>query len=68
MYTDIDYKTKKELVDDVRAGKKVRVYQPGGIFPGQRDGEISLEGPHYPKPHTWYARATIRDSVIVKVK
>ena len=68
MYTDKNYKTKKELVSDVKAGKKVTVFQPGSIFPGQRDGEVSVEGPHYPKPHTWYARATIKDSVIIKVR
>ena len=68
MYTDKNYKTKKELIADVKAGKKVTVYQPGGIFPSQHDGEVSIEGPHYPQPHSWYAQATIKDGAIVKVK
>jgi len=34
MYTDHDYKTKKELKEAVANGKQVRVHQPGGIFPG----------------------------------
>jgi hypothetical protein len=29
---------------------------------------VTLEGPHYPQPHRWYAEATVRDGVIVKVK
>jgi hypothetical protein len=68
MYTDYDYKTKKELKAAVADGKQVRVYQPGGLFPSQTDGEIVLEGPHYPRPHTWYAQAIIKDSIIMKVK
>lgn len=68
MYTRKNYKTKKELIADVKAGKNVEVYQPGGIFPSQRDGEVSIEGPHYPEPHKWYASATIKDGVIIKVR
>jgi len=47
--------------------KRVTVFQPGP-FLGKTDGEVSLEGPHYPEPHRWYARATIEGGVIVKVK
>ena len=68
MYTEKNYKTKKELIADVKAGKQVRVYQPGGLFPGETNGNVAIEGPHYPQPHTWYASATIMDSVIVKIK
>lgn len=68
MYTDINFKTKKALKDAVAEGRRITVYQPGGIFPSKEDGEVSLEGPHYPEPHKWYATATIKDGVIVKVK
>lgn len=67
MYTVKNYKTKKALKEDVAAGKIVTVFQPGGIFPGKTDGKVAIEGPHYPAPHTWYASATIKDSVIIKV-
>ena len=67
MYTDKNYKTKKELITDVKAGKRVTVFQPGGIFSSQQDGNVTIEGPHYPQLHSWYARATIKDGVIVKV-
>ncbi len=31
-------------------------------------GRISLEGPHYPGAHTWYASAELVDGIVVKVK
>ena len=67
MYTDADFRTKKALKEALAAGKSVGVYQPGGIFPSERDGEVALEGPHYPAPHTWYARVRIKDGVVVKI-
>ena len=67
MYTIKNFKTKKELLAAVKAGEQVEVYQPGP-FPGKTDGHISLEGPHYPEPHRWYASAEIKDSIIVKVR
>lgn len=66
MYTVTDFKTKKALKEAVAAGDSVRVYQPGGMFPGKTDGPIALEGPHYPKPHSWYAEAKIQNSIIIK--
>ena len=43
MYTVKNYKTKRELKADVAAGKRVEVFQPGGFFPGQTDGKVTLE-------------------------
>lgn len=68
MYTDRNFKTKKALKDAFKSGEKIGVYQPGGIFPSQTDGQVALEGPHSPAPHTWYASATIKDGIITKVK
>lgn len=67
MYTDRNFKTKKALKQAVADGEKVTVYQPGA-FPAATEGAITLEGPHYPEPHRWYAQAIIADSVIVKVR
>jgi hypothetical protein len=65
-YTDINFKSKKAFKEAVALGKQVTIYQPGlGTVP--ENGEISVEGPHYPKPHTWYARVTIKNGVVVKV-
>lgn len=67
-YTDINFKTKKALKEAVAAGKRVTYYQPGPFGGNEpRDGKITLEGPHYPAPHTWYATAQVKDGVIVKV-
>jgi hypothetical protein len=69
MYTEYNFKTKKELKEAVDAGGMVRYYQPGP-FGGNEplDGTIFLEGPHYPAAHSWYAAATVKDGKIVKVK
>jgi len=67
MYTVKNYSSKRALIADVKAGVKVDTFQPGGMFPAQRDGRITLEGPHYPAPHTWYASATVKDGIVVKV-
>ena len=65
-YTDINFKTKKALKEALAAGQHVGVYYPGfGTSPA--NGTISLEGPHYPKPHSWYATGTMADGKLVKV-
>jgi hypothetical protein len=67
MYTDTNYRTKKALKEAVADGERVTYYQPGlGTTPD--NGTISLEGPHYPAAHTWYAQATVKGGVITKVK
>lgn len=66
MYTDKNFKSKKALREAVEAGEQVTTFQPGGMFPAKTDGSISLEGPHYPEPHRWYATAIVKDGVIVK--
>jgi len=69
MYTDINFKTKKAFKEAVANGRNVTVFQPGpfgGSAP--RDGEVTIEGPHYPEPHRWYARAVLADGVVTKVK
>ena len=69
MYTDKNYKTKKALKDDVAEGKEVTVYD-NSLFakPGPINGKITLEGPHYPEPHKWYAQAVVENGVIKSVK
>lgn len=71
MYTTMNFKTKKALKEAVAEGAPVRVYQPNADLTGAKvpkDGVVTLEGPHYPAPHTWYAEATLKDGVVVKVK
>lgn len=67
-YTTTDYKTKKALKGAIKIGEVVRCYNPGiGPNLSNYTGTIYLEGPHYPKPHTWYAKAELKNGVIVKV-
>ena len=67
MYTDRNFKTKKALKEAVKAGERVSYHQPGlGDTP--LNGTIYLEGPHYPKPHTWYAQCEAKDGCIVSVR
>lgn len=67
MYTDQNFRSRKALKDAIAAGARVTV-QPNTLGRNAPDnGEVSLEGPHYPEPHKWYARATLRDGVVVKV-
>jgi hypothetical protein len=68
MYTTQNFKTKKELIAAVKRGDAVYTYQPGGIFPAEKNGTVCLEGPHYPAVHTWYATATIVDGKVMTVK
>ena len=67
MYTTTNFKTKKAMREAFKSGTPVEVLQEGGFFPGKTDGRVSIEGPHLPAPHTWYASVEIADSVIVKV-
>lgn len=66
MYVDPNCKTKKELKERVANGEDVYVFSPGP-FPAPSNGETSIEGPHYPKPHSWYARVRVENSKVVKV-
>ena len=68
MYTTQNFKTKKALKEAVAAGKQIGIFQPGPFGGNEpRDGKITLEGPHYPAPHSWYATAVIKDGSVVKV-
>jgi hypothetical protein len=66
MYVDPNLKSKKALKAAVKAGQRVRVFSPGP-FPANADGEETVEGPHYPQPHRWYARVKVSGGLVVKV-
>jgi hypothetical protein len=67
MYTTLNFMSKAALKQAVKEGIPVTYFQPGlGNTP--LDGTIYVEGPHYPKPHKWYAECTVKNGVIVKVK
>jgi hypothetical protein len=72
MYTETNFKSKKDLKAAVAAhqagtGPAVRIFAPGLGTP-KVDGQEFLEGPHYPKPHRWYAEVVMQGGNVVKVK
>ncbi len=66
MYTVTNFKTKKALKDAVASGAEVRLYAPGIGTPAE-NGPETVEGPHYPQPHKWYARVEMKDGKVIKV-
>lgn len=65
-YVDPNFKSKKELKAAVAEGKEVFVFSPGP-FGCKQDGREFIEGPHYPKPHTWYAQVEVKAGQVIKV-
>lgn len=68
MYTSKNFRTKKALKEAVASGQPVTVFQPGPFGGDPSDGWVTLEGPHYPAPHTWYAQALLQNGIVIKVK
>ena len=67
MYVKPNFKTKKALIEAVKAGQSVTCFQPGiGSVP--ENGIGAVEGPWYPEPHRWYASVTMRNGKVIKVK
>ena len=67
MYADTNFKTKKAFKEAVQRGEEIRIYAPCLGEP-RRNGKEFVEGPWYPKPHTWYAEVTMENGIVVKVK
>jgi hypothetical protein len=67
-YCDVNFRTKRDLQAAVSSGRQLTVYTPGGFHPCPRDGQVTVEGPHYPEPHRWYCRVTLANGVIVKAE
>jgi hypothetical protein len=71
-YVSGNPKTKKAckemIAKAIADGKEgISVFQPGlGTIP--ENGSVSLEGPHFPKPHTWYGSGTMKNGKLVAVK
>lgn len=79
-YTVTNFRTKKELKEAVKFWDgivmkdtnmiyAVRRFNPGlGPDLSNYTGKVCLEGPHWPKPHSWYATAELVNGIVVKVK
>jgi hypothetical protein len=67
MYVDPNFQTKKAFKEAVARGDMVEFFQPGLGPPAPKDGKILVEGPHYPKPHSWYASVELRGGKVAKI-
>lgn len=72
MYATENFRSKAALKAAVKeynetGQRPVTIFAPGLGTP-KVNGVEYLEGPHYPKPHTWYAQVTMRDGVVIAVK
>jgi hypothetical protein len=68
-YTERNFKKKKDLLEAVKRGDRLRCYEPGvGPDLKTHTGVVFVEGPHSPEPHMWSAKVWLVDGVIVKVK
>ena len=66
-YTTVDYPSKKALQTAFKSGVRIEIDQSSCMFPQDKDGDIVIEGPQYPKAHTFYQKVTIKDNVVVKL-
>lgn len=62
----------REAQDNARIAQleaNLTVFQPGPFADrAPKNGNVTLEGPHFPEPHRWYANAVISNGIIVKVR
>ncbi len=73
MYVSPNFKAKKFLKDAVNrynegiSKSPVTVYSPGP-FPCPQNGKVTVEGPHYPEPHKWYAVVEVENGIVKSVR
>ncbi len=68
MYISGNPKSKKAVKDGIKAGEKFTVFNPGLGGAPPIDGEVVIEGPHYPKPHSFYGKVTLKGGYIASIK
>ena len=61
-----NYPTKKLFKLAVNTGDKVTVKENTPYGQEQiANGMATIEGPHYPKPHKWYATCEVKDGIVM---
>jgi hypothetical protein len=66
VYVQPNFASKAALKRALASGDTVTVFAPGLGQPVQ-NGIETIEGPHYPAPHTWYARVNVVDGRVTKL-
>ena len=67
-YVAPNYSSKKAFRAAIKAGVEHRPYNPSGMYPTPSNGPDVIEGPHYPKPHKWYASVMVKDGIVISAK
>ena len=65
-YTVENFKSKKALKEAIKSGRRVPI-QNEFIGNTPTEGTVTLEGPHFPKAHTWAGRAIMKNGSVVSV-
>lgn len=71
MYISPNLSSKAAIKRAIKAGDTLTVFQPNRMAfhpPTPTNGTVTVEGPHYPKPHRWYGQATLKDGKVVAIK
>ena len=74
-YTVENFRTKKAFRKAFKLWKDgtthkvegIEVFQPGPFGPKVPNGRTVIEGPHLPRPHTWYADVEVLDGKVTKI-
>lgn len=61
MYTVKNYKSKEDLAK----GAKIKIFAPSLDSP-KVNGIECIQGPHYPKPHTWEAEVVMKYGIKIR--
>ena len=68
-YTTKDFPSKKAIKEALVRGEVVTCYQPGlGPCLSNWTGSVTIEGPHFPKPHRFYATGMMKNGQLVSIK
>jgi len=69
MYVSPNLPSKAAIKRAIAAGETITVFQPNNMFNIQppQNGTAYVEGPHYPRPHSWYGKVTLVDGKVVKI-
>ena len=62
-----NFKSKTAAKKAIAEGQKVTVTATSPFDTIPQNGVVSVEGPHYPRPHTFYGKAHIQNGRVVKI-
>lgn len=67
MYFVTNYASKAAARRAIAAGDEVRIKSMSQFEEAPLNGSASVEGPHYPKPHTFYGTATVVNGLVTSI-